>query len=134
MQVKEATKQIKLNSLDLTLRDVKVTLASGDTVLPASTEISTPNEMVTLTFDKALPIGKAKLSMAFNGELNDKMKGLYRSKYTSWVVFFVCVMIAFDSEDVEVMKESKIYKHLAKIWLECRILHTYIFATFSCRN
>ncbi|XP_069970729.1 puromycin-sensitive aminopeptidase isoform X1 [Penaeus vannamei] len=83
IEVKEATKQIKLNSLDLTLRDIKVTLASGEKVLPASTEISTPNEMVTLTFDKALPIGKAKLSMAFNGELNDKMKGLYRSKYTS---------------------------------------------------
>ena len=83
LQIKEATKQIKFNTLDLTLRDVKVTLPSGEELLPTSTEISTANEMAILTFEETLPIGTAKLSVAFNGELNDKMKGMYRSKYTS---------------------------------------------------
>ncbi|KAG7156966.1 Puromycin-sensitive aminopeptidase-like 2, partial [Homarus americanus] len=81
-KVKEATKQIKFNTLDLTLRDIKVKLSSGEDLVPASTEISTTNEMVTLTFEETLPIGSAKLSVAFDGELNDKMKGMYRSRYT----------------------------------------------------
>ncbi|XP_042203152.1 puromycin-sensitive aminopeptidase-like [Homarus americanus] len=83
IEVKEATKQIKFNTLDLTLRDIKVKLSSGEDLVPASTEISTTNEMVTLTFEETLPIGSAKLSVAFDGELNDKMKGMYRSRYTS---------------------------------------------------
>lgn len=83
LQIKEATKQVKFNTLDLTLRDIKIRLPSGEDLVPASTEISTANEMVILTFDETLPIGTAKLSLSFDGELNDKMKGMYRSKYTS---------------------------------------------------
>ncbi|XP_050738577.1 puromycin-sensitive aminopeptidase-like isoform X2 [Eriocheir sinensis] len=83
IEIKEATKQIKFNTLELTLRDIKVTLSSGEELIPASTEISTVNEMAILTFEETLPIGTAKLSVAFDGELNDKMKGMYRSKYTS---------------------------------------------------
>lgn len=82
-QVKEATKHIKFNTLELTLRDIKVTLSSGEDLFPTSTEISTANEMAILTFEETLPIGTAKLSVTFDGELNDKMKGMYRSKYTS---------------------------------------------------
>ncbi|MPC75758.1 Puromycin-sensitive aminopeptidase [Portunus trituberculatus] len=83
IEIKEATKQVKFNTLDLTLRDIKIRLPSGEDLVPASTEISTANEMVILTFDETLPIGTAKLSLSFDGELNDKMKGMYRSKYTS---------------------------------------------------
>lgn len=83
LQIKEATKQVKFNTLDLTLRDIKIRLPSGEDLVPSSTEISVANEMVILTFDETLPIGTAKLSLSFDGELNDKMKGMYRSKYTS---------------------------------------------------
>ncbi|XP_064113032.1 LOW QUALITY PROTEIN: puromycin-sensitive aminopeptidase-like [Macrobrachium nipponense] len=83
LEIKEATKQIRFNSVDLTLRDVKVTLSSGEVLIPESTEITAATEMVALTFQETLPIGTAKLSLAFDGELNDKMKGMYRSKYTS---------------------------------------------------
>ncbi len=35
-----------------------------------------------MLFDKDLPkVEEAELSMDFTGELNDKMKGFYRSKY-----------------------------------------------------
>lgn len=34
-------------------------------------------------FDSHLPLGKGELAMEFTGELNDQMKGFYRSKYTS---------------------------------------------------
>lgn len=82
-QIREATKQIKFNTLELTLHGIKITLSSGEELLPLSTEISTANEMATLTFEETLPIGTAKLNVTFDGELNDKMKGMYRSKYIS---------------------------------------------------
>ena len=39
-------------------------------------------ETVTISFPSPLPMGNGQLSMDFTGELNDKMKGFYRSKYT----------------------------------------------------
>lgn len=38
-------------------------------------------ETVTITFRSAIPLGNAQLKVSFIGELNDKMKGFYRSKY-----------------------------------------------------
>ena len=43
---------------------------------------SKEDETVTLTFPSPLPVGNGNLSMEFTGELNDKMKGFYRGKYT----------------------------------------------------
>lgn len=40
------------------------------------------SEVVNLLFSKPLPVSQnATLSLQFTGELNDKMKGFYRSKY-----------------------------------------------------
>ena len=39
-------------------------------------------ETVTISFPSPLPLGNGQLSIDFTGELNDKMKGFYRSKYT----------------------------------------------------
>ena len=39
-------------------------------------------ETVTISFPSPLPLGNGQLTMDFTGELNDKMKGFYRSKYT----------------------------------------------------
>ncbi|XP_076055525.1 puromycin-sensitive aminopeptidase isoform X1 [Oratosquilla oratoria] len=83
LEVKEPTAKVQLNTLDLTLSEVKLTLESGETITPLSTDISVPNETVSFTFDQTLPKGPAQLSMNFEGELNDKMKGFYRSNYTS---------------------------------------------------
>lgn len=41
------------------------------------------DETVTFKFPHKLPVGNAQLEIVFVGELNDKMKGFYRSKYTS---------------------------------------------------
>lgn len=46
-----------------------------------SIEFSQDQETATLRFDCALEPGSASLEMTFSGELNDKMKGFYRSKY-----------------------------------------------------
>ncbi len=42
---------------------------------------NTDAETATILFPSMLPLGEGKLSIAFSGELNDKMKGFYRSKY-----------------------------------------------------
>ena len=46
-------------------------------------EYKADDETVTFKFPHPLPVGNAQLEIVFVGELNDKMKGFYRSKYTS---------------------------------------------------
>lgn len=41
------------------------------------------NETVTFKFGETLKQGSGQLHLVFDGELNDKMKGFYRSKYTT---------------------------------------------------
>lgn len=43
---------------------------------------SKDNETATIIFSSDLPTGNGNLHLDFTGELNDKMKGFYRSKYT----------------------------------------------------
>lgn len=45
--------------------------------------IHTDEEMqtLTLTFPNKLKVGDGVIRLKFSGELNDKMKGFYRSKY-----------------------------------------------------
>lgn len=55
---------------------------NGETLKPNKIDYSTENETASLHFDKDLPADSvASLNMTFAGELNDKMKGFYRSKY-----------------------------------------------------
>ena len=65
------------------LDNVKLTPNGGNIIEPASINISVENETVELKFDSSIPVGDAKLHINFEGELNDKLKGFYRSKYTS---------------------------------------------------
>lgn len=62
----------------------KATVTTDDgTVFESIETIYLPEmEVVNLLFSKSLPISQsAVLDMEFTGELNDKMKGFYRSKY-----------------------------------------------------
>lgn len=40
------------------------------------------DETVAVNFPGPLPVGRGLLSLNFTGELNDKLKGFYRCKYT----------------------------------------------------
>ena len=42
----------------------------------------TEDETVAVSFPSPLPVGRGLLSLNFTGELNDKLKGFYRCKYT----------------------------------------------------
>uniref|UniRef100_A0A1Q3EWT3 Aminopeptidase n=1 Tax=Culex tarsalis TaxID=7177 RepID=A0A1Q3EWT3_CULTA len=84
IRVKSATDRITLNALDLTIS--KATVAFGEessrTTLTASeTQFCADQETACFVFPAEIPAGAATLEVAFTGELNDKMKGFYRSKY-----------------------------------------------------
>lgn len=65
------------------IKDVSVQLDGTDESLKSSDIVFCPEqETVTLKFPKNLPTGSdSVLNISFNGCLNDKMKGFYRSKY-----------------------------------------------------
>jgi len=76
----EPTKEIILHALDLKIEEVELKDCDGFISKPSVT-LSAEDETVTLGFDKELKTGDAFLKFIFIGELNDKMKGFYRSKY-----------------------------------------------------
>ncbi|ODM99382.1 Puromycin-sensitive aminopeptidase [Orchesella cincta] len=77
------TKEITMNAADLTVRNgVFLDNASGAKINARHVEFDTPLETVKFVFDPPLKSGSAGvLSMEFDGSINDKMKGFYRSKF-----------------------------------------------------
>lgn len=67
--------------MDLKISDVRVKLENGDVFKSTETVYITENEIANFLFEKNLPVSDATLEMNFEGELNNKMKGFYRSKY-----------------------------------------------------
>ncbi|KAI7832592.1 peptidase family M1-domain-containing protein [Gamsiella multidivaricata] len=78
--IHEATKTIQINTKELTTSWVNVEI-DGKTHDAAETTFDEHRETTTFTFESELPKGSAVLSMHFDGILNDKMAGFYRSSY-----------------------------------------------------
>lgn len=55
---------------------------SFSAINPSDISYNKDEETVTISFPSPLPLGNGQLFVDFTGELNDKMKGFYRSKYT----------------------------------------------------
>lgn len=90
VKVEKPTKEIRLNCADIAIKEAKFKCLSdvtgdgvkvNDGVPPTEIKYDADEEVAILTWDSPLPLGKAVLSMSFSGELNDKMKGFYRSNY-----------------------------------------------------
>ena len=82
LEVKEETRSISLNTLELDIHSTKIT--NGGTEITSSPEMKyhEPDQVTTISFDKSIPAGsKAQLIQTFTGSLNDKMAGFYRSSY-----------------------------------------------------
>jgi puromycin-sensitive aminopeptidase len=59
-------------------------LEDNTIVKPMDIVYETEVEKVSFIFNSQLPVSqKAELSIDFEGEVNDKLKGFYRSKYTA---------------------------------------------------
>ena len=82
LQVLEATSTIVLNSIGLEISTATLH-ANGTTLTSRSVSIDEENETATLDFGETIQPGEARLEMVFNGKLNDKLMGFYRSEYTS---------------------------------------------------
>ncbi|GLH04429.1 Aminopeptidase [Gryllus bimaculatus] len=81
VQVKCATDKIVLNTLDLTYQKVEFIAENGGKHFPSDRVVSVEDETLTLLFPHPLACGKGELLFEYTGEINDKMKGFYRSKY-----------------------------------------------------
>ncbi|XP_066588195.1 puromycin-sensitive aminopeptidase [Prorops nasuta] len=81
VEVKQPTKVVVLNSIDIDIKSANFNGNDGN-VIPAKVELSLPDETAIFTFNEELPIGKTgSINLEFAGEINNSMKGLYRSKH-----------------------------------------------------
>ncbi len=56
--------------------------ADGSKIETTNVNLNEESEVAKLTFgDASLKLGAAKLHIDYTGELNDKLKGFYRTKY-----------------------------------------------------
>nr|XP_003702012.1 PREDICTED: puromycin-sensitive aminopeptidase [Megachile rotundata] len=82
IDVKQSTDTIVLNSLDIDIKTAAFNANDGKVIPTSKIELCATEETATLVFDEKLPSGKSGyISLEFVGEINDKMKGFYRSKY-----------------------------------------------------
>ena len=82
LEVLEPTSDIVMHCAEIKISSASLTVDGGNSQEPQSIEYDTDVETVTLGFGQELPAGPARLSMTFTGELNDRLRGFYRSRYT----------------------------------------------------
>lgn len=81
LDIVTATKFIVLNAADLSVKSGSVSFISSKVFEPVKVELVEADEILVLEFADTLPIGVGVLAIEFDGVLNDKMKGFYRSTY-----------------------------------------------------
>jgi aminopeptidase N len=74
----EASNAITLNSAEITYQSVTVT--AGGNTQTATVSLDNDKEQATFTVPQQIPPGKATISIAYTGILNDKLRGFYLSK------------------------------------------------------
>ncbi|XP_048758250.1 puromycin-sensitive aminopeptidase-like isoform X2 [Ostrea edulis] len=83
-QILSSTTNITLNSEEIEIQSACFKAAdAGDQSINAEVKYEPENATVVLSFPSSLQPGNGQLSIDFTGQLNDKMKGFYRSKYLS---------------------------------------------------
>uniref|UniRef100_A0A8C8ISF0 Aminopeptidase n=1 Tax=Oncorhynchus tshawytscha TaxID=74940 RepID=A0A8C8ISF0_ONCTS len=78
-----ATNQIVMNCADIDIITASFVPEGGEEINATGFNYQNEDEKVTLSFPSALQKGSGTLKIDFVGELNDKMKGFYRSKYAT---------------------------------------------------
>ena len=82
IEVLSPTSAITLNCIEIEIQSCSITPSGGETLPAQSISFDEEDETVTLEFGAELPAGDAALAFEFTGELNDKLRGFYRSTYT----------------------------------------------------
>jgi puromycin-sensitive aminopeptidase len=79
LTVTETTSAMVLNAAELTIQEAHVTV--GEDRVDVSWELDEPNDRLIVTTGHPLEMGAATLHLSFEGILNDKLRGWYRSTY-----------------------------------------------------
>lgn len=82
-QVRQATNQIVMNCADIDIITASYAPEGDEEIHATGFNYQNEDEKVTLSFPSTLQTGTGTLKIDFVGELNDKMKGFYRSRYTT---------------------------------------------------
>ncbi|XP_072515887.1 puromycin-sensitive aminopeptidase [Salminus brasiliensis] len=83
VEVTQGTNQIVMNCADIDIITASFAPEGGEEINATGFNYQNEDEKVTLSFPSALLKGSGTLKIDFVGELNDKMKGFYRSKYAT---------------------------------------------------
>ena len=78
--IREPVTEIVLNAAELAIQAVSIRDAAG-TVVQGSAVLEEAQERARLLFPSALAPGEWRLTLAFTGTLNDRLRGFYRSTY-----------------------------------------------------
>jgi puromycin-sensitive aminopeptidase len=78
--VAEPVSEIVLNAAELTIQSASVQVTDG-AVVQGSAALEAEDERIRLLFPSPIPAGEHRLTIAFSGILNDRLRGFYRSTY-----------------------------------------------------
>ncbi|KAK7311962.1 hypothetical protein RJT34_10461 [Clitoria ternatea] len=85
LDIVDPTNFIVLNAAELSVQNDAVSFTILDTptkvLKPSRVELFADDEILVLEFQEKIPVGLGVLAIQFEGILNDKMKGFYRSAY-----------------------------------------------------
>ena len=81
IEVLSPTSRLVLNCIEIVVQSCRVTRDDGIDLAASDIEYDASEETVTFTFGSELEPGPADLHLEFTGELNDKLRGFYRSQY-----------------------------------------------------
>jgi puromycin-sensitive aminopeptidase len=85
VEVTTPTNEVVLNAVEIEIDEATAELpgdAAGGAPLAAGIAVNEEAERATLTFERPLPVGEARLHLKFRGVLNDKLRGFYRSTFS----------------------------------------------------
>ncbi|MBI2910778.1 MAG: M1 family metallopeptidase [Chloroflexi bacterium] len=83
LQVLEPTPRITLNASELDIGEARLTLPDGSTLQAESIDLNEEAETATLVFPSTLHPAPSTRALTFTGQLNDQLRGFYRSQYTA---------------------------------------------------
>ncbi|MCI0791776.1 MAG: hypothetical protein J4O02_08405, partial [Chloroflexi bacterium] len=80
IEILEPTTTVTMNSVEIDVQSCALT-ANGRSIPAQKISYDEEQETVTFDFGVSLAEGAASLEIVFTGELNDKLRGFYRSQY-----------------------------------------------------
>ena len=83
LEIIESTSTIILHSLDIEIQNCNLILPQQIPIEPIQTISDKNTGTIRFIFDQELPKGPATLKLDFTGEINDRLRGFYRSHYFS---------------------------------------------------